>query len=106
MIREFLELMNVCFVILLERTLDICFLNVGFLEIFGLEFYGQIMWVEGHSLGQTREVSWFTKKTGRKTLLARVRKTAMAASIYTIGIIWFFSNIPFLQKMYLGKLEK
>lgn len=42
-----------------------------------------------------REVSWFSRKACRKTLLANVRRAAMAASVYTI---WRARNVSIFQQ--------
>lgn len=42
----------------------------------------------------TREISWFTRKAGGKSLLAKMRRTALAASVY---IIWKARNYVIFQ---------
>lgn len=40
--------------------------------------------VKRNPLSWNREVSWFTRKASSKSLIAKIRRTAMLASIYII----------------------
>lgn len=50
----------------------------------------------------TREVSWFCRKAAGKTLLAKARKTALAASVYTV---WRARNSVIFQRKNINEEE-
>lgn len=46
-----------------------------------------------------REVSWFARKTKGKSLLARMRRTALTASVY---YIWMARNCSIFQQKHVN----
>lgn len=57
----------------------------------------KVLWacnVDRRPFSWTREISWFTRKAGGKSLLAKMRLTALAASVY---IIWKARNYVIFQ---------